>query len=141
MNTTGKTLFETIITREVPAEIVYEDEYTIAFLDIHPTNTGHTLVVPKKVSRNALTIEKEDWRHLMEAVHYLAPKIQQAVSADGINIIANCEPEAGQIIFHTHIHIVPRFSGDGFQHWHGTPYPDGKMAQVAERVRKNISQI
>jgi histidine triad (HIT) family protein len=134
-NHTEQTLFEKIIAREIPAEIVHENEHSIAFLDIHPTNTGHTLVVPKKVSRNALTIEKEDWNRLMEAVHFLAPRIQRAVSADGINIITNCEPAAGQIIFHTHIHIIPRFSNDGFQHWHGTPYPEGEMAQIAKRVR------
>jgi histidine triad (HIT) family protein len=132
---TEQTLFEKIIAREIPAEIVYENDHVIAFLDIHPTNTGHTLVVPKKVSRNALTIEKEDWAHLMEAVRFLAPRIQQAVQADGINIITNCEPAAGQIIFHTHIHITPRFSGDGYQHWHGNDYAEGEMVQVAKRVR------
>ena len=134
-----QTLFTKIINREIPAEIVYETAHVIAFLDIHPTNTGHTLVVPKVWSKNALAIEKEDWARVMEAVRHLAPKIQKAVKADGINIITNCEESAGQIIFHTHVHIVPRFSGDGYKHWHGTDYSQGEMQKTAGRIRTALA--
>lgn len=134
-----QTLFTKIINREVPAEIVYETEHALAFLDIHPTNKGHTLVVPKVWSRNMLSIEKEPWSAVMETVRYLAPRIQKALNADGINIIANCEPAAGQIIFHTHVHIIPRFEGDGFQQWNGAPYESEKeMQQTAEDIRRTL---
>jgi histidine triad (HIT) family protein len=103
------TIFTKISTHSLPAYIIYETEEVIAFLDIHPSTYGHSLFIPKEWSRNALSISKESWKSLMESVHFCAPKIYTALSADGMNIATNCEEMAGQIIFHTHIHILPRF--------------------------------
>jgi len=129
------TIFEKIINREVPAEIVYEDEHTLAFLDIAPNNPGHTLVIPKSPSRNVLEIDADTWSKVMEAVRRLTPIIKEAVGADGINLMMNNEPAAGQIVFHTHIHIIPRFDGDGYEHWSSRSYEEGEMEAVGEKIR------
>lgn len=134
-----RSIFEKIIAREVPAEIVYEDEHVIAFLDISPVNRGHTLVVPKTRSENIYTIDANSWKQLMEVVRILAPTVKRAVGADGINIMMNNDAAAGQEVPHTHVHIVPRFAEDGFKHWPGTPYGDGAMRDVAEAIRKELA--
>ena len=76
----------------------------------------------------------------MEAVRMLAPKIKEAVGAEGINIMMNNEPSAGQIVFHAHVHIIPRFSNDGYRHWEGHPYPEGELARVGEKIRLAVGQ-
>lgn len=133
------TIFSRIISRKLPADIVYEDEHVIAFLDITPVNPGGTLVVPKKWSRNILDIEAESWGKVMEVVRVLAPVVKQAMRADGINIIMNNEPEGNQMIFHSHVHIVPRFKDDTVPDWHGTPYLEGEQTKVAEKIRNALN--
>ena len=133
-------LFEKIIRGELPSEKVYEDERTVAFLDINPTNPGHTLVVPRHYSKNIHDIPEEDWVAVMKTARLLAPAIQKAVGADGVNVIMNNESAAGQLVFHSHVHIVPRFKDDGFRHWKGSPYKDGEMSKIGEKIRKSLSQ-
>jgi histidine triad (HIT) family protein len=135
-----ETIFEKIIRREVPAHIVYENDVVIAFLDIEPTNIGHTLVVPKKKSENMLTIDSREWVEVMEVVRFLAPRIMRAVQAQGVNIMANCGEAAGQVVPHTHVHIVPRFTGDGFKHWPGKQHPEEEMRTIAETIRGEVLQ-
>lgn len=130
------TIFEKIIAREVPADIVYEDEETIAFLDIAPNNPGHTLVVPKQHSRNLLDIDEASWLAVMKTVRLLAPVIRKAVGADGINIAMNNEPAAAQVVFHTHIHIIPRYTDDGFKTFPPGTYKNEHQAkEIAEKIR------
>ncbi|HYF29358.1 MAG TPA: HIT family protein, partial [Candidatus Paceibacterota bacterium] len=126
-----RTIFEKIVAREIPANIVYEDEETLAFLDIAPNNPGHTLVIPKAHSRNLLDISEESWLAVMRAVRKLAPIIKEAVGADGINLAMNNEPAAGQIVFHTHVHIIPRHEGDGFTHFPAGEYGEGEASAIA----------
>jgi len=136
--TDTETIFSKIIRKEIPAEIVYEDDDVLAFLDIAPNNPGHTLVIPKKPTRNLLTIDRESWAKVMEVVRMLAPMIQEAVGAEGINIMMNNEPVAGQIVFHAHVHIIPRFKDDGYKHWPGAKYKEGEMAEVGRKIREVI---
>lgn len=132
-------LFCKIISGEIPSTKVYEDEHTLAFLDIHPVNIGHTLVIPKKHSANLYETPDETLAQMMAVVKKLSIAIKSAVSADGINIEMNNDPVAGQIIFHTHFHIVPRFSGDGFKHWHGArDYQDGEDAEIAKKIKTHL---
>ena len=133
-----ETIFSKIIRREIPAEIVYEDEEVLAFLDIAPNNPGHTLVIPKEQSRNILTISSESWSKVMEAIRILAPKIKDAVNADGINIKMNNEEASGQEVFHTHVHIIPRFKEDGLTYWPAKPYGEGELEKVAEKIRAEL---
>lgn len=128
-------LFCKIVAGEIPAEKVYEDDTVFAFLDIHPVNVGHTLVIPKSHSTNLYDIPDETLAHMMVIVKKLSIAVKEAVSADGINIEMNNDPIAGQLIFHTHLHIVPRFQGDGFTHWRSPrDYHEGEASGVAQKI-------
>ncbi len=132
-------LFCKIITGEIPSQKVYEDETALAFLDIHPINIGHTLVVPKTHHANLYETPDEILAHLIVVVKKLSVAVKTAMKADGINIEMNNDPVAGQIIFHSHIHIVPRFEGDGFRHWHGArDYRDGEMVKIAQKISEKL---
>lgn len=132
---TEETIFDKILSGEIPSHKIYEDEHTFAFLDIAPINKGHTLVIPKNATRNILTADKETFGHVMETVRMLAPKIKEAVGADGINIGINNEPAAGQVVFHLHAHIMPRFEDDGYEHWGHTEYKEGEAEKTLEKIQ------
>jgi len=136
--TSEPTIFDKIIAKEIPAEIVYEDEHVLAFLDIAPSNPGHTLVIPKEATRNILTITEESWAHVMEAVRILAPVIKGVTGAGGINLMMNNEPVAGQVVMHAHVHIIPRQEGDGIEVWKGGSYAEGEAALLGDKIRKAL---
>lgn len=132
-------LFCRIVAGEIPSTKVYEDEYCYAFLDLRPVNIGHTLLVPKAHADNLYDTPNETLAHLAPIIKKISLAIKTALGADGINIEMNNDPVAGQIIFHAHIHIVPRFSGDGFKHWHGARgYREGEMSDTAQKIAKAL---
>lgn len=133
------TIFAKIIRREIPAEIVYEDEDTLAFLDIAPNNPGHTLVIPKKYARNVLDIGEEDWVAVTRTARTLARAVKDAVGADGVNLMMNNEAAAGQEVFHAHLHIIPRFTTDQYERWPKKEYAEGEKVAVAEKIRANLA--
>ena len=133
------TIFSKIIRREVPANIVYEDEHTLAFLSTGPNNPGHTLVIPKKPARNIFDIDSESFAHVMETVRTIAPAVRDAVGAKGVHINSNHEPEAGQVVFHLHMHIVPRHSRYEFEFWPHQEYAPGEAEEVAEKIRAKLA--
>ena len=128
-------LFCKIVAGEIPSHKVYEDDKFLAFLDINPINKGHTLVIPKEHSYNLITMDDELAGEMMKVIKKLAQHIKEKLNADGINIIFNNEKSAGQIIFHTHAHIIPRFEGDGFHHWPGKPYLENEANEILERLK------
>jgi histidine triad (HIT) family protein len=130
-----ETVFAKIVRKELPAEVVYENATVIAFLDREPSGKGHTLVVPKEWSENVFSISPEAWADVMETVRLLAPKVRDAVQASGVNILLNCGHDAGQVVLHTHAHIIPRFVGDGLKQWQGKSYQEGEMHDIAEAIR------
>lgn len=132
-------LFCKIIAGEIPSTKIYEDDNVLAFLDIRPVNIGHTLVIPKVHHMNLYETPDEILAHVMTVVKKLSIAIKGALNADGINIEMNNDPVAGQIIFHTHIHIIPRFSGDGFTHWHGARgYNEGETDTVSTKIKMHL---
>lgn len=132
-------LFCKIIDGEIPSTKIYEDDTVLAFLDINPVNIGHTLVTPKEHYPNLYETSDETLAHMMIVVKKLSIAIKSSLGADGVNIEMNNDPVAGQIIFHTHLHIIPRYSGDGFTHWHGARgYNDGELAEVAGRIKESL---
>lgn len=131
-------LFCKIINREIPAEIIYENDDTLAFLDIKPNNIGHTLVIPKQHSRDFASTDPQIVAAIANTVHRVAPAVLRAVGAPGFNIAVNNGAVAGQVIFHTHWHIIPRFSDDGYEVWHGREYKEGEMAEVAQHIRTQL---
>src|SRR3989344_20010 len=129
-------VFCKIIRGDLPSHKIYEDDATLAFLDIHPVAQGHTLVIPKNTeSYNLLDISEEDWVAIARTVRKLAPIIEKATGADGVNIMMNNRAHAGQVVDHPHVHIIPRFKGDGLRQWIHSSYPDGEAATIAKKIR------
>ena len=128
-------IFCKIIRGELPSFKVYEDEKTIAFLDIKPVNAGHTMVVPKAHSHNIFDISPEDWEATTEVVRKLAIAIEKGLKADGVNIAMNNREHAGQVVDHPHVHIIPRFKGDGLKLMPQRSYETGEAESSAEKIR------
>lgn len=135
-----KTVFQRIIDRELPADIIYEDEDTLAFLDIAPNAPGHTLVIPKKPFVNVFDIDDETLAAVMRTVRKVAPAVRDAVGAKGVHINSNHGEEAGQVVPHLHFHIIPRHDRNGFTFWPHQKYESPEEAKhLAERIRSQIS--
>ncbi len=128
-------IFCKIIRGELPSYKVYEDEKTMAFLDIRPVNAGHTLVVPKRHSHNIFDIAPEDWAALAEAARIISIAIEKALGADGVNIAMNNREHAGQLVDHPHLHIIPRFKGDGLKLMPQRSYQENEAEPVAAKIR------
>lgn len=103
-------IFCNIVNKKLPSINVYEDENTYAFLDINPDNIGHTIIVPKKHFRNIFDIDENIFCELFKPLKKLSVAIKKATGASGVKIVINNEKASGQIIFHTHIHIIPKYS-------------------------------
>jgi histidine triad (HIT) family protein len=104
-------IFAKILRGEFPCHKVYEDDHVMAFLDIMPRTPGHTLVIPKAAARNILDIEVEDYLHVGRATHRIAAAAKQAFNADGLTIQQFNEASGGQVVFHLHVHVMPRHDG------------------------------
>jgi len=102
-----KTLFEKIVAREIPADIVYEDNDHLAFLDINPFEKGHTLVIPKKPYEVIMDMPVEEYVALQEVVHAIAINMHKQIGG-GINVHQNNYPIASQVVPHVHMHVIPR---------------------------------
>lgn len=105
-------IFCKIAKREVEHNAFYEDEHAIAFLDIEPSNIGHTLVIPKKHFETVDEMGKEEYDRLSEAILKISKGIMHI--ADGLNIIQNNKEVAGQVVPHIHFHLIPRYKNDGY---------------------------
>jgi len=103
--------FAKILRGEFPSYKVYEDDHTLAFLDIMPRSVGHTLVIPKASARNILDISPEDFAHVARVAQKIARAAMDAFDADGITIQQFSEPAGGQVVFHLHVHVMPRHEG------------------------------
>jgi len=106
------TVFEKIIARELPAEIIYEDDQVVVFLDIKPVHAGHALVVPKVPFVNIFDGDLEVLGHMMKVGAEIGRRQQVALGATGVNLIMNNGAAAGQEVFHAHLHVIPRYKGD-----------------------------
>ena len=104
-------IFAKILRGELPAHKVYENDKTLAFLDIMPRAPGHTLVIPKAEARNFLDIKADDLACLIGATQKIARAAMTVFAADGLTIQQFNEPAGGQVVFHLHIHVIPRKNG------------------------------
>ena len=129
-------IFCQIVSGQIPSSKVYEDEEVLAFLDITQVTTGHTLVIPKKHYRNVLEMDAEAASSLFARVPKIAKQLQEKLGASGVNIINNNEEAAGQTVFHTHVHLLPRFDAtDGLRLTFETHEPDfAALAQLAQEI-------
>jgi histidine triad (HIT) family protein len=104
-------LFAKILRGELPAHKVFEDDKVFAFLDIMPRAPGHTLVIPKAPARTFLDIDPDDLAHLIKATQTIARAAVKVFAADGLTIQQFNEPAGGQVVFHLHMHVIPRKDG------------------------------
>ena len=104
-------IFAKILRGEFPCHKVYEDDHVLAFLDIMPRAPGHTLVIPKAAARNIIDIKVDDYLHVARATHKIAAAAKQAFNADGLTIQQFNEAAGGQVVFHLHVHVMPRHDG------------------------------
>jgi histidine triad (HIT) family protein len=132
-------LFCRIAAGELPSYTVYETPQVRAFLDISPTVPGHVLVIPKGHAEQMLDASWELMSPVFEAAHMLAPAVRAAAKADGLNVVINNGKAAGQVIFHPHVHLIPRHEGDGLEGWHGTPRETADLAQDARRILEALA--
>src|SRR5258707_5513942 len=103
--------FAKILPGEFPCYKVHEDDYVLAFLDIMPRAPGHTLVIPKAPARNILDVSAEDFAHVARGAHKIAGAAMKAFEADGITVQQFNEAAGGQVVFHLHMHGMPRHNG------------------------------
>lgn len=129
-------VFCKIIRGELPSYKVYEDDRVIAVLDIRPVNAGHTLVIPKHFeSKNIFDVPEEYWLSMANTTQELARAIEQALGADGVNIAMNNREHAGQVIDHPHLHIIPRFKGDGLKLMPQRAYKEREVDETLKKIR------
>jgi histidine triad (HIT) family protein len=105
-------IFCKIVKGEIPSKIVHEDESNLAFLDIFPVSRGHTVVIPKNHYKNLEELPNDEITNLFTTVKKIATKLRKKLSIDGYNIVQNNFEAAGQVIEHSHVHIIPRNKGD-----------------------------
>jgi histidine triad (HIT) family protein len=104
-------IFAKILRGELPCHKVYEDDKALAFLDIMPRAGGHTLVLPKSPARNLLDVDAADLAHVMQVAQKIAKASMTVFGADGITIQQFNESAGGQVVFHLHVHVIPRHEG------------------------------
>jgi histidine triad (HIT) family protein len=104
-------IFAKILRGELPCYKVYEDDKALAFLDIMPRAPGHTLVLPKAPARNILDVAPDDLAHVIKVAQRIARAGMQAFGADGVTIQQFNEAAGGQVVFHLHVHVMPRHDG------------------------------
>lgn len=130
------TLFEKIRDGIIPSTKIYEDDRCFAILDIAPVSKGHALVISKKPYDTFTEADKNDLDAMMEAARCIDKKMREALGAEGTNIMINNSPASGQEVPHLHIHVIPRFSGDGkTPHFNKDSYADGEMASYGEKLK------
>jgi histidine triad (HIT) family protein len=128
-------IFARILIDQIPSHKVYEDEHTLAFMDVMPQADGHTLVIPKKPSRNLLDAEPAVLGALMATVQKVARAVRKAFNAEGVLIQQFNEAAAGQSVFHLHFHVLPRHAGVGLRPHSGQMADQALLAGHAEMIR------
>ncbi len=128
-------VFAKILRGELPCHKVYEDDKTLVIMDIMPRGDGHVLVVPKTASRNIFDIAEADLFAVMATVKKTAKAVVEAFDADGTTIQQFSEPAGGQVVFHTHVHVIPRFNEVKLRPHTGDMADNDVLAAQAEKIR------
>lgn len=128
-------VFAKILRGELPCHKVYETDKVLAFMDIMPRGDGHVLVIPKTNARNILDADPADLADLFNAVQVLARGVRQAFSADGVTVQQFNESAGGQVVFHLHVHVIPRFEGVALKPHTGQMAANDLLAEHATKIR------
>ena len=131
-------IFAKILRGEIPSHRIYEDEHTVAFMDVMPQAPGHVLVVPKAASRNLLDADPATLAQTLPVVQKVANAVKEAFDADGVFVCQFNEPAAGQTVFHLHFHVIPRHDGVALKPHSGTMEDGAVLAANAEKIRAEL---
>ena len=136
MTTDADCIFCKIVAGEIPSHKLAEDDKTLSFMDINPWTRGHALVIPKNHSRNLYDIDADDLAAMHAAAQALARRMRDRLECEGVNVLQSSEPVAMQTVFHTHVHVIPRYSDDGLQMpAHPKQVDHDELAGIAEQIR------
>ena len=134
-----KCIFCDIVNHNAHAEVLYDNENVLSFLDINPVNFGHTLVITKKHYDDFLSVPKDELDHVIRAVQEISNVIQNKLNCDGFNIVINNGIAAGQTVTHFHFHIIPRYHNDDFRFkLNLKKYSDNLMKEYADKIRAEL---
>ena len=126
-------LFCKIVAGEVPSTRVYDDERTIAFMDINPATSGHLLVIPREHAADVHAIDPEDLAAVARTGQVLAQRVTDRLGADGVNLLNSCGRAAWQTVFHFHLHVIPRYANDPLRlPWSPAPGDRDEIAAAAD---------
>jgi len=129
-------IFCKIVKGDIPCAKIFEDDFVISFLDISPANKGHALIVTKNHYETLLEIPDEDLNDLMSKAKKIARAMSSALGNEGFNVLMNNKKVAGQLVPHAHVHIIPRFSGDGVSlNWRPKRYNDKGIDEFREKIK------
>ena len=131
-------IFAKILRGEIPCHKVYEDERTLAIMDVMPQADGHVLVIPKTPSRNLLDADPAVLGPLMAVVQKIAVAVKAAFGAGGVVVKQFNEAAAGQTVFHLHVHVIPRFEGTELRPHTGKMADHAMLAKHAEKIRARL---
>ncbi|MBR3191235.1 HIT family protein [Bosea sp. (in: a-proteobacteria)] len=134
-------IFAKILRGELPAHRVYEDDRALAFLDIMPRAPGHTLVIPKNPARNILDIDADDLGHVAGIAQRIARAGMKAFAADGITVQQFNETAGGQVVFHLHVHVIPRHDGVALRPAATYKASNEELAAAAEKIRAALKNL
>lgn len=133
-------IFCKIVAGEIPALKLYEDEHCLAFLDIRPSTKGHSLVIPKKHFDNWADTPEKVLAEISRVSKIVAKAAMDGLGAGGFNIGVNTGKVAGQIIMHTHLHMMPRYEDDGLRLWPSLEASMEELKQIAVQITTNITE-
>jgi len=129
-------VFCSIVVGDAPAQIVDEDEHTLAFMDISPWTRGHALVIPRAHSTNLYDVDEADLSHAAVAAKRVGIRMKERLACDGVNLLNASEPAAWQTVWHFHIHVIPRYEDDALAvPVRPEPQDADEIAGVAEELR------
>jgi histidine triad (HIT) family protein len=135
------TIFDKIIAGEIPCHRVYEDEHVLAFLDIGPLSTGHTLVIPKEAKAFVHELSDESAAAIGRVLPRLCRAVLEASGAEDYNILQNNGTAAHQLVMHVHFHIIPRFTDAGLDiGWRATSLSPEKATELLEKMRASLDR-
>lgn len=134
-------IFAKILRGELPAHRVYEDDRALAFLDIMPRAPGHTLVIPKSPARNILDVDAGDLGYVATIAQRIAQAQMQAFGADGITVQQFNESAGGQVVFHLHVHVIPRHDGVAMKPPASEMAKPEDLAAAAEKIRAALKNL
>jgi histidine triad (HIT) family protein len=133
-------IFAKILRGEMPCHKIYEDGSNFAFMDIMPRGPGHCLVLPRAPARNVLDAGDDLLAALFPATARIARAVKRAFSADGVTIQQYNEPAGGQVVFHLHVHVIPRFTGVALKPHTGQMEKPEILAANAQKIRAALAQ-